>query len=250
MDIVATRWAAPLGAALAVVPIIGVAYAVAPRGSDSPGTAEPTTSESHVSSNASASPTTSPSPEVVRDVVSRQRADVDGDGDADRVTLLFVTVGAFPDSTQKVELKVELAFGETASVDWPREYEWGLDRPRDFDGDGDVEIVATGGGGEFGILRLYDIEEGPLRAIASVDAGGKRMALTSSGGSTDWESTLLGNGDLVDFRWLSEDPGPLPFTVKFRRWTLNGMALILSSTMESGCYDVIDYRAQITPGEC
>jgi hypothetical protein len=63
------------------------------------------------------------------------------------------------------------------------------------------------------------------------------------------KSTLTAMG-FVDYRRTTASPGTPPFPVEFRRWTLRGLTLTRSATVEQGCFGIKRYRPVITPGGC
>ena len=179
-------------------------------------------------------------------VVDRARADLDGDGKNELVELLAPRRGDAADA-----LRVTWPDGETSasalSPDWVRT----IDTPYDLDADGSVEIVLSGGGGEFLQYDVFRVAgDRSLVPVQPVNQDGSAAELTAGvteGQPLDvtWQVSWT-PGIFVSWRAREATP-QRPATVDVRRWTLEGDRLVQGDVVEPGCWQV-DFS--VTVGGC
>ena len=194
--------------------------------------------------NATEVVTSVPAPATVMDEL---RVDLDGDGDEERLELLAPGVGEEGDQ----ELRVTWADGETSSASLPNEWERSFDTPYDLDADGPVEIVLSGGGGEFAGWDVFRVaEDRSLVRVTPVGRDGSEAELSASiseGQPLDetWQVSWT-PGSFVS--WRAREASPTrPATVDVRRWVLEGDRLVLQDKVEAGCWQT-DFS--VTVGGC
>ncbi len=263
------RFLLPLAAAAAVVVVIAAAYVLASGGfglTGSPvvGTNQSSTGSPSQPSSRPASPTQSTPPSETPSVtptatktpvngfavVGTEQVDVDGDGQPDQVTLLDNTdeTGSCP-CTQK--LRVTFASGGTSALSWSPVGPSMLLPAVDLDGDGDSELVVGLKGAEYYEMRVYDADNGQLTQLTSLDSDGTPLSLGIWAATTEsWSTAYTTDGGLADYQLKRADPGAPPFPVKVRLWTMTGLTLTRSDTIEKGCYDIHDRQVWITVGAC
>ncbi len=184
------------------------------------------------------------SPAIVMD---RTSLDLDGDGDKERLELLAPGVGEDGDQ----ELRVAWADGETSSTLLPDAWERSFATPYDLDGDGRVEIVLTGGGGEFVGWDVFLVAaDRSLVPVTPVKQDGSPADLSSSiseGQPLDetWQVSWTPG---IFVSWRAREASPRrPATVDVRRWVLSGSRLVEKQPSEPGCWQT-DFS--VTVGGC
>ncbi len=163
-------------------------------------------------------------------VIDTRRADVDGDGAPDRLTLLAPPPGEPGDQ----RLVLDRSGGGATSISWENDLDSGLSDPIDLDGNGASEPVVLSGGGEYARQQVFVVRDGLLSAVAAKDADGTALELTSAGGTDTWQTILTADG-VLSYRFAGDDliaPAPL----QVLRWALDGTTLTRNATSVPGCW--------------
>lgn len=180
-------------------------------------------------------------------VLDQRREDLDANGFRELIQVLTDPDGE-PGPQQ---LRVTWQSGETSSAPLGSDYERGIDVPYDLDGDGRVEVILAGGGGEFHGYEVFRVgEDRSLVAVRTENEAGRDEPLSS--GYTegfpldeDWQVSWT-PGMFVS--WRAREPFPeRPVTVDVRRWVLTGDTLTLLDDVEAGCWQV---DLSVTDGSC
>lgn len=186
-------------------------------------------------------------PEDAADVLDQKREDLDGNGFRELIQVRTDPEGG----AGAQELRVSWQNGETSSAPLGSDYERGIDVPFDLDADGSVEIILSGGGGEFVGYEVFRLAaDRSLVAIRTVNEAGQDEPLSSSytdGFPLDetWQVSWT-PGIVVS--WRAREPFPTrPVTVDVRRWVLTGDTLTLQNEVEAGCWQV---DLSVTVGGC
>ena len=181
--------------------------------------------------------TTTVTTEVGEPVVRGERtADVDGDGQPDTVQVVSPAEGE-PGAWQLV---VDAGDGDAFSEALLETSEWVLQDPQDLDGDGAAEIVLAGGGGEFSMSVVYQVDGSTLRLVPTRNETGADEPLSYGVSETGpqnvaFQIQLIDEG-FVSFRYLDAAP-TRPAAVEVRRWVLADGTLTLQDATEPGCVD-------------
>jgi hypothetical protein len=173
--------------------------------------------------------------------VSRETADVDGDRQADEVTL---HAGRLPRGTFGGWVEVTVASGETGAAPWPDGYTPDLLRSFAIDGDGREQVLLSQSGGDAAQLLVYTWIGDRLvhatktsRAPLALELGEGKYAdyYTDDGGLHSW------------LRGQPAKPGGFPmFHVQVWTWSIDGEQL----TAEPEASACVDVTSQNTPSPC
>lgn len=170
------------------------------------------------------------------------RADLDGDGEPETVEVLVpddVTV-----ETQR--LRVRWGTGESTVASLPNTMETSLLDPRDLDGDGDLEVLLQGGGGELSVVTVFQADPGAVEQVRTAAAGGGKADLRSYATPGTWQ-TYVGPDGISSYRLVDPNPAQFPAPVEIRTWTLVGSTLTRSATSASGC---VTFQPRTSLGPC
>ncbi len=171
----------------------------------------------------------------------QRKDDLDGDG-TDEVLRLLVPKGDGEDQL----LEVTWGTGETTTATVPNTMETYLRDPVDLDGDGDLELVLEGGGGDMaeGMVFLADTDH--LERVKTVDADGKQLPLRSYADPTTWQ-TYLGADGIYSYRLTDPAATQFPAPVEVREWSLAGDTLTRSPTSVTRC---VSFQPTTELGPC
>ena len=188
--------------------------------------------------------TTETAPPVV---MNEKQGDVDGDGQQDTVQLFKPGPGELGNQ----ELRVTWGGGDgvsSASVDNDMDRRLTL---QDIDGDGRLELILDGGGGESVTWRVFRITaDRTLEEVTTVNQAGDPEPLSygfSDTGpqNTFWQLELLPDGI---YSWRYQDASPTrPAPVDVRKWVLSTDTLTLQDVTAPGCVDT-DFKLSL--GSC
>ena len=173
----------------------------------------------------------------------RRRADLDGDG-TDEV--LRIKVPQDPGAESQL-LEVTWGTGETSTAELANTMGYGLKDPVDLDGDGDLEVIVYGGGGETALHWVYRATPEGLELVDTVDAAGNDLPLSSAGGDpTGWQIAVGADG-IRSYRLQDPTTTDFPAPVDVRDWTLDGTTLTQLATTYTAC---VTFQPAFELGPC
>ncbi len=173
----------------------------------------------------------------------RSRADLDGDGTAE---VLKLKTPRDPTAENQV-LEVTWGTGETSVADLSNTMTYGLVDPVDLDGDGDLEVIVYGGGGETALYWVYQADTDGLHQVDTVDSDGSDLPLSSAGGDpTGWQ-VYAGPEGIRTYRLQDPTTTDFPAPVDVRDWSLVANTLTRSPTTGTAC---VTFQPVLILGPC
>ncbi|CUR55367.1 hypothetical protein NOCA2270002 [metagenome] len=169
----------------------------------------------------------------------QQRVDLDGDGTRE---VLRIRTPQDPAAESQL-LEVTWGNGESRSADLTNTMEIGFVDPIDLDGDGDLEVILLGGGGELGVHWVFQAGPGRLQEVATVDADGINLPLTTT---AEWGVDVSPDG-VRSYRLQDPAATEFPAPVDVRDWTLEGDTITQSRTMYTAC---VTFQPVLELGPC
>lgn len=169
--------------------------------------------------------------------------DIDGDGREDTVVMTATQVPDVPDT-------IEIFWGTEGSEQHPLTGggEADLLPLADLDGDGDLEIVVSAGGGESSWYDVYTFADGTV--VKATVAGADPAAASLDGQQTPGWVTRFQDGRFVEFESVPEGT-PVPTdTVPVHTWRLDGTAFSRSDDTTPGCWVESDGGYRLELGGC
>ena len=170
-------------------------------------------------------------------------ADLDDDGADDDMSVLVPK-----DVTVRDQLiSVAWGTGETTNASLPNTMTWDLGDPVDLDGDGDLELIAQGGGGDVAVGSVFQAEaQGGLAPVTSVDAAGKELGLVSDSDPSAWHIWFAPDG-IYSYRLTDPATTDFPAPVEVRGWTLDGTTLTQDESSVTRC---VTFQPTLSIGPC
>ncbi|MBD8870189.1 hypothetical protein [Nocardioides donggukensis] len=169
-------------------------------------------------------------------------ADLDGDGTDETVQVQVYESGTAPAQL----LRVDWGTGETTSAPLLGTMERSPLEPVDLDGDGDLEVVVFGGGGETSEWNVFQAAPDTMDEVRTVDAAGGSASLSSDGGPGGWQ-THLGADGFVSYRLEDPTTTQFPAPVEVRAWSLSGSTFTRSAESTSQC---VTFQPTFVLGPC
>ena len=171
-----------------------------------------------------------PDADPVPTELARVSGDIDGDGRTDVVQLMSEATPGVPDQitiswgTEGIERHALTGGGEGDLLPL-----------RDLDGDGDLEVVVSAGGGEASWYDVFTFTGTDVVKVGTDGATGAGVPSLSGFQNEGWSTTYLADG-FVEYRFA--DPGSMraPAPIELRDWVLDGTALAASSQVTQGCW--------------
>ena len=166
--------------------------------------------------------------------------DLDADGLEETVQIVSPAVGEVGAWSLEVSWGSGSGSGGGAGQPLPETSEWSLAAPQDLDGDGRLELIVTGGGGDSSAWQVYRVgEDRSLVAVSTVNQSGADEPLAYGVSEVTpqnetWRIALLPEG-FYSFRAREASPSR-PATVDVRRWVLQGDTLTLQDETTPGCW--------------
>lgn len=174
-------------------------------------------------------------------LMDRARADLDADKKPELLQILQPD-----DIVDDLQVRVEWGTGETTTATLPNTMETSLLDPIDLDGDGDLELVTFGGGGETSVYTVFQADPEALRQVRTVDAGGKEVVLASGADPTVWRVHLRSD-EFVSYRLVDPAAIAFPAPAEVRGWTLEGDTLTESEESVTQC---VTFQPTFVLGPC
>lgn len=184
--------------------------------------------------------TPAPSPtEPALGAYDRARADVDGDGVADTVSVRLPEADAAEgqDSSllsKDVRLHVRFAAGTTAELRFGEVLAPTIAATPDLDGNGTAEVVLSFSGGDAAWLKAFTWHDGTIDQAEP--APGSPADLVDDGGlysSEEVASSSVVDGELIS--WVGTDDTSEPFEVRVWTWQLEGKRLVATEEEQLQC---------------
>lgn len=172
----------------------------------------------------------------------QRTADLDGDGTNEVVKVLVPKDAQGPAQL----LRVTWGTGETTTARLPNAMETTVSDPVDLDGDGDLELIVQGGGGDVSIGTVFLADTRGLEQVRTVDAAGHDVSLTSSTDPAD-PQTYFGTDGILSYRLDDPAATHFPAPVEVRAWSLTGSTLTESDQSVSQC---VTFQRAFSLGPC
>ncbi len=172
----------------------------------------------------------------------RKQADLDADGAVD-VIKIRVPVDT---SAESQLLQVDWGNGDVATTTLPNLMETSLLDPIDLDGDGDLELITQGGGGETSVTKVFQADRSSLDEVETVDAADTGASLATSAEPTTWQVHVTADG-IYSYRLTDPTTLDFPAPVVLRQWILDGNTLTLPEQSETQC---VSFQPVFELGPC
>lgn len=174
-------------------------------------------------------PTEKADPDIVEPlpVADRRRADLDGDS---RMDTLLVRSDKGSDAA---ELEVRWGSGEVVGASFKLDAA-SLLEPVDLDGEGALEVLVSGGGGEYAEVVVWVVDQAMVTRVRSEDAAGRARPLTTDADPAAWQ-VHADSSRIVSYRLVDPETLDFPAPVRVRDWTLEGDALVEGRESRPAC---------------